>query len=100
MPFKKGQVTNPTGRPKRDLNVAYWAQQHTEFAFKKIVSLMDCEDPRVVLAACQEVLNRAWGKPAQAITVTKDVVHYVVKVPAPTPTAIEWQKQNQPNLKQ
>lgn len=37
-------------------------------AWKKIVGLMGSDDERVALAAAQEVLNRRYGKPAQAIT--------------------------------
>ena len=37
-------------------------------AWKRIVGLMQSEDERVALAAAQEVLNRRYGKPAQALT--------------------------------
>jgi hypothetical protein len=40
-------------------------------AFKVVCELMGSEDPRVRLAAAQEVLNRAYGKPTQAVDVTQ-----------------------------
>jgi hypothetical protein len=67
MPFKKGQSGNPAGRraeigPIRDL-----ARQHSPRAFERVVSLIDDADPKVALAAAQEVMNRGWGRPAQAL---------------------------------
>jgi hypothetical protein len=43
------------------------ARQRAPEAFARIVELTANEDPRVALAASQEVLNRAYGKPRQAL---------------------------------
>lgn len=66
--FKKGQSGNPHGVPKATLELKKLAQQHAPEAFLKICELMKSKDERIALAACQEVLNRAYGKPAQAVT--------------------------------
>lgn len=44
------------------------AREHSRSAFERVVALTESEDERVSLAACQEVLNRAYGKPPQAQT--------------------------------
>lgn len=66
--FKKGQSGNPGGRPKAIKDLQAVAREHSPKAFARVLSLIDSDDARVSLAAAQEVLNRAWGKPAQAIT--------------------------------
>lgn len=68
MPFAKGQSGNPGGRPKAMKDLQEIARKHSRAAFEKVVRLVDSEDERVSLAACQEVLNRAYGKPPQAQT--------------------------------
>jgi hypothetical protein len=50
-------------------NIKTLARTNGEAAFRKVLALMDSKDERVVLAAAQEVLNRAYGKPTQAVEV-------------------------------
>lgn len=68
MAFKKGQSGNPGGRPKAVADLVALARSHAPDAFQRVVSLVNDPDPRVSLAAAQEVLSRAYGKPAQAMT--------------------------------
>ena len=67
MPFQKGKSGNPGGRPRIPNEVKELAQQHGPEAFSRIVELMQSEDQRLALAACTEVLNRAYGRPGVAV---------------------------------
>lgn len=67
MPFEPGKSGNPGGRPKESAEVKRLAQEHGPDAIKKLVELMDCGQPRTEVAAAQALLDRAYGKPAQAI---------------------------------
>lgn len=64
-PFEKGQSGNPGGRPRKVGDVKEKALGNSTAAIMKLVELMDSKDPRVALAACREVLDRAVGRPAQ-----------------------------------
>jgi hypothetical protein len=69
-PFQRGQSGNPGGRPKVLDDIKTLARTNGEAAFRKVLALLDSEDERVALAAAQEVLNRAYGKPQQFIETT------------------------------
>ena len=43
------------------------ACQHAPAAFEGICELIDSNDERIALAASQEILNRAYGRPVQAV---------------------------------
>lgn len=67
--FKPGQVTNPRGRAKLPPDVkALFREKTMEFAQTVIDLAVNCDIPSVRLAACQEGLNRGWGKPSQPVT--------------------------------
>jgi hypothetical protein len=70
MAFEKGKSGNPTGRPKENAEIKALALEKAPMAFQKILDLMDGDDPKISMAAAQEVLNRALGKPAQAMEVS------------------------------
>ena len=44
------------------------AQVHGPAALKKLVALSKSKDEKVVLAACNAILDRAYGRPVQAIS--------------------------------
>ena len=73
MPFVKGVSSDPTGRPRESAEIKALARERSPEAFECIVTLMKDADPRVRLAAAQAVLNRAWGKLAQATELTASV---------------------------
>jgi hypothetical protein len=70
MTFVKGQSGNPGGRPKGIKELTELARANSKTAFERIVAMLDSPDERVVLAAAQEILNRGYGKPSQAVDVT------------------------------
>ena len=69
MAFKPGQSGNPGGRPKEAAEVKALARTHSQEAVQKLVDLMrSSADERTIIAACNSILDRGLGKPAQAIT--------------------------------
>lgn len=54
---------------KATADIKALARKYGKDAFERIVKLSEeAEDERVQLAASQEILNRAYGRPAQAVT--------------------------------
>ena len=71
MGWKKGQSGNPGGRKKELKEITELAKEASPAAFEQIQDLsQNCKDPRVRLSASQYILDRAWGKPAQAVEVS------------------------------
>ena len=72
MAFVKGQSGNPGGRPKavmpdgRTLSEA--AREHSPEALRVLVEAL--RDPNTALAAAKEILDRGFGRPAQAVEIT------------------------------
>ncbi len=44
------------------------AQVHGPAALKKLVALTKSEDEKVVLSACNSILDRGYGRPVQAVS--------------------------------
>jgi hypothetical protein len=66
--FQPGQSGNPSGRPKEAAEVKTLARSHSQEAVNKLVELMrSSADERTIIAACNSILDRGLGKPAQAI---------------------------------
>ena len=72
MPFEKGKSGNPGGRPKEVAEVRKLAQEHGRAAIERLVELMASENERTAVAACEAILNRGYGRPAQSLTVAGD----------------------------
>jgi hypothetical protein len=69
MPFKPGQSGNPSGRPKVVGELRELARTHTELALATLVSVCESgETEGARVAAANAILDRGYGKPAQAYT--------------------------------
>lgn len=60
------------GRPKGSTSIdgRVAARAHAEKALKVLVDLLTCPSYPTRVAAAEAILNRAWGRPAQAVEVT------------------------------
>jgi len=67
-PFARGQSGNPHGRPKQLADVQSAAREHTAEAIERLAYWMRSENARVSVAAASALLDRAWGRAAQAIS--------------------------------
>jgi hypothetical protein len=62
-----GSTLNPSGRPRIVQEIQDMARSAAPAAFARVVALANSPDERVALAASQEILNRAYGKPLQQV---------------------------------
>ena len=68
MPFKKGQSGNPGGRPKENDEVRLLARQHTPAAIERLAFWLASDNAKASVSAASALLDRAWGRPPQAVT--------------------------------
>lgn len=71
--FRPGESGNPGGRPKVKGEIRELAQKHGPAALECLVALMKSKNQRVAVAAAQAILDRAYGRPAQAIQLDGDL---------------------------
>jgi hypothetical protein len=62
-----GSALNPSGRPRIVQEIQELARSAAPAAFARVVALMNSDDERIALAASQEILNRAYGKPVMQV---------------------------------
>ena len=68
--FKKGQSGNPGGKPKAIASLIELTRKLTPKCIRVLEECLDSDDERVRVAAANSLIDRAWGKPAQAVAVT------------------------------
>jgi hypothetical protein len=68
MTFRPGESGNPGGRPAADPEVREAARKYSREAIEILAKWMRGDDARSSVAACNALLDRAYGKPTQAIT--------------------------------
>jgi hypothetical protein len=66
--FPKGTSGNPGGRPKDEANVRELAKELSAEAVERLASWMRSENPKASVSACNAILDRAFGRPAQSLT--------------------------------
>jgi len=82
--FKPGQSGNPGGRPKTLPELRLAARAHTPEALSTLAAIMRSRraTPGARVQAVRELLDRAWGRPAQELEVHGSMVS--VSVPGKT----------------
>jgi hypothetical protein len=68
IPWKPGQSGNPSGKAKAIADMEHKAREHGDKAIKTLAAGLDDDDARVRMSAATALLDRGFGKPAQAIT--------------------------------
>jgi hypothetical protein len=80
MTFKKGQSGNPAGRRKEDGDLRELVRKHTSKAIERLVYWMNSDEPKASVSAASILLDRGWGKPAQAVEISGQIETITVNV--------------------
>jgi hypothetical protein len=64
---RRHQSGNPGGRTRALAEVMGLAREASPRAIQRMIELIDSDDERVALMAAEKVLERAWGKPREAV---------------------------------
>jgi hypothetical protein len=74
-PFPKGASPNPAGRPRKEFDVVAIAKKHSPTMMGILVEIAtnSKNSPSVRKDAAAEVLNRAYGRPRQAVDLNAEV---------------------------
>lgn len=67
MAFVKGKSGNPGGRPKEEAEVVRLARENSVMALETLVRFAQSEDPKAAIPAANSILDRALGRPKQAV---------------------------------
>ena len=68
MVWAPGQSGNPGGRPSGLSEIREAARKHTKASLDTLVAALGAASEAVRVSAANALLDRAWGKPEQAIT--------------------------------
>ena len=72
--FPKGVSGNPGGRRKTQATVLAFVRDHSKEAVEMLISIMrNSPHDSQRLAACRELLDRAWGKPKEFVEANVNV---------------------------
>ena len=65
--WKPGTSGNPGGRPKEDPEMKAILKAACPRAAAKLVELLDCVNPKIVLSAANSILDRIYGRPKESV---------------------------------
>ena len=71
-PWRAGQSGNPQGRPPAPVDIAAMAREHGPKCISVVAKLLEDPDAKIRLAAATALLDRGYGRPAQAVTAADD----------------------------
>ncbi len=78
--LKGGPSPNPNGKPARAHEIREAFQAVSLEALARLKQLMYSEDSSTAVQACRVILDRAWGRPEQAITLAPAVMMPIAPV--------------------